>query len=63
VEIRLENIYVPVQFQGHMAKAKVTAAENGGAQVCASLGQLNCVLLRPHRMYEMRTIATDDPIA
>jgi len=27
VETRLENIYVPVQFQGHKAKDKVIAAK------------------------------------
>jgi len=26
-EIRLEPIYVPIQFQGHRAKVKVTAAK------------------------------------
>jgi len=39
VAIHLENIYVPVQFQGHKAKVKVTAAKkNDREQVCASLG-------------------------
>jgi len=37
-EIRLENIYVTIQFQGHRAKIKVTAGKNGCAQVCAPLG-------------------------
>jgi len=29
VDIRLENIYVRIKFQGHLAKVKVTAAKNG----------------------------------
>jgi len=37
-EIRLENIYVPMQFQGHGAKVKVMTAKNGCTQVCAPLG-------------------------
>jgi len=35
--MRLENIYVSVQFQGHRAKVKVTASKYVGAQVCAPL--------------------------
>jgi len=41
MEIRLENIYVSIQFQGHRAKLKVAAAINGSAQVCAPLGLVN----------------------
>jgi len=39
-EIRDENIYVPIQFQCHKAKVKVTAAKNSGAQVCAPVGHI-----------------------
>jgi len=39
VEIYLENIYVPVQFQGDRANFKVAAAKNGRMQVWAPLRQ------------------------
>jgi len=35
VKMRFENIYVQVQFQGHRAIVKVTAAKTGNVQNCA----------------------------
>jgi len=37
--MRLENIYVPIQFQGHGAKVKVTATKTGCTGRCSVLGR------------------------
>jgi len=57
VDIRFENIYVPVQFRGHRAKVKVkvTAARNGRSQVCVTSDAVQSLLSPPEPQRSERT--------
>jgi len=44
MEVRLENIYVPVQFQGQSAKVKVTAAKRRRTGLCSPRTERNYYL-------------------
>jgi len=58
VEICLENICALIQFQGHGAKVKVTAAKNGRTQVCAPRGHSLIILVLMKMMIVMMTYYT-----